>query len=146
MSIEFAHAEAPETQENAMTVSQDSSIGRIVQTAVPSKNLDASKEFYGTKLGLKLLFEAGGMAFYDGGGGVRFMVGPPEDGTKSTSGGAVYFEPDDIIAARKALEQRGVEFLGSPEIVQRSETHELQLHFFRDPDDNLLALMGHVAI
>ena len=44
----------------------------------------------------------------------------------------------------EALERKGVRFLGPAEVVQRTAEGEIQLRFFRDPDGNLLALMGLV--
>jgi hypothetical protein len=43
-----------------------------------------------------------------------------------------------------ALEARGVKFLGAAVTVQETETHQLRLREFFDPDGNALALMGMV--
>ena len=123
----------------------DAALKRIVQIALPTQNLEAAKVFYTEKLGLPLLFEAGAMAFFDA-GGVRLLLGPPEAPDKAVAGGAVYFEPADLPASRTALEEKGVEFLGPGQTVQKTEHSELQIHFFRDPDGNLLGLMGEVAL
>lgn len=120
------------------------SAGPVVQVALPARDLEAAKAFYTEVLGLPLLFETNGMAFFAA-GPVRLMLGPPATPQQAQGGGVVYFQPDDIAAAAAALSARGVAFMGKPEVVQRTEASELQLRFFRDPAGNLLALMGEVA-
>ncbi|MFP3943055.1 MAG: VOC family protein [Alphaproteobacteria bacterium] len=134
---------APEIAERTGIMS--TSAGPVVQVALPTRDLEAAKTFYTEILGLPLLFETGGMAFFAA-GPVRLMLGPPSSPEQTQSGGAVYFQPDDIAAAAGALAARGVAFLGEPQTVLRTEQGELQLRFFRDPDGNLLALMGEVAV
>jgi len=117
-----------------------SSAGPVVQVALPTRDFDSAKEFYGNVLGLPLLFEAGGMAFFAA-GSVRLMLGPGQPG----GGGVVYFQPDDIAGTAEDLAGRGVTFMGEPVTVQRTESGGLQIRFFQDPDGNQLALMGEVA-
>lgn len=116
----------------------------IVQVAVPSGDLKRSKLFYGETLGLTFIFETNGMAFYQA-GNVRLMVGTNgEDPSGSKSGPAIYFDAPDLPDLSSKLQARGVEFLGPAQVVQKTDQGELQLQFFRDPDGNLLALMGLV--
>lgn len=117
--------------------------GPVIQVALPVRDLEKAKTFYTEVLGLPLLFETNGMAFFDA-GSVRLMVGTATAPGEAQAAGTVYFQPRDIIAAAEALAARGVSFLGEPEVVQRTEKYELQLRFFCDPHGNLLALMGEV--
>ena len=44
------------------------------------------------------------------------------------------------------LRGRGVEFRGAPHVVHRTETSELRMAFFEDPDGNHLAVMAEAPI
>ena len=117
---------------------------RIVQAAFTVTDLARSVAFYRDVLGFPALFETNGMAFFQA-GEIRFMVGtnspdPPARGT------VVYFDAPDIDELVPALEARGVVFEGPIVILQRTETHELKLALFRDPDGNPIGLMGTVAV
>jgi methylmalonyl-CoA/ethylmalonyl-CoA epimerase len=110
-----------------------SSIGQIAMT---SHDIARTVGFYRDKLGIRFLFEAPNMAFFDC-GGIRLMLGPSEGAPSST----VYFKVDDIQTAADALKARGVEFERDPHLVAKMPDHDLWLAFFRDPDRNTLALM-----
>jgi catechol 2,3-dioxygenase-like lactoylglutathione lyase family enzyme len=119
-------------------------MGPIMQIALPSSDVARSVAFYRDTLGLPLLFEVSGMAFFDV-HGTRLLIGPPETPESLPSNSALYFDTSDMGGTAARLEENGVTFLGAPEVVQRTEAGALGLHFFRDPDGNLLALMGMVA-
>ena len=116
---------------------------KLVQAALTVTDLARSVGFYRDLLGLPLLFETNGMAFFQA-GELRLMIGtnspdPPARGT------VLYFDAPDIDDLAPALEAKGVAFIGPIEVLQRTETQELKLRIFRDPDGNPLALMGMVA-
>ena len=50
----------------------------------------------------------------------------------------------DIHAAHAALTARGVAFEQKPHLVAKMPDHDLWMAFFRDPDENLLAVMCEV--
>jgi catechol 2,3-dioxygenase-like lactoylglutathione lyase family enzyme len=120
----------------------------LIQVALPSEDLARSVAWYRDTLGLPLMFEVGGMAFFQA-GKLRLMIGDRsrnDEGEPFQPGGcAIYFDAPDLPELALALEARGVAFLGPAEVLQRTEQGELQLRFFKDPDGNLLALMGTVA-
>lgn len=120
-------------------------LGRIGQIALRVHDVAAAVSYYGERLGLRLQFEAGGMAFFDC-GGQRLMLGEPSGPEHDHPGGILYFEVDDIEAAHEALESRGVDFIRGPQKTAEMEGTELWLAFFRDPWDNVLALMSEVAV
>jgi catechol 2,3-dioxygenase-like lactoylglutathione lyase family enzyme len=115
---------------------------KLVQAAFTVTDLARSIAFYRDVLGLPLLFETNGMAFFQA-GELRLMVGtnspdPPARGT------VLYFDAPDIDALAPALEAKGVAFIGPTTVLQRTDSHELKLRIFRDPDGNPIGLMGMV--
>jgi predicted enzyme related to lactoylglutathione lyase len=116
---------------------------RLVQVALTSRDIHRSRHFYCDVLGLKLQFEAGGMLFFEL-PGQRLMIGT-ENSAGAPGGSILYFDAPDIDTLAPALEQKGIQFLGPLQTVQTTATHDLKLRVFRDPDGNVLALMGMVA-
>jgi catechol 2,3-dioxygenase-like lactoylglutathione lyase family enzyme len=116
---------------------------KLVQVGLTCRDLDRARAFYRDTLGLPLLFEGGNMLFFQL-EGLRLMVGLAHKPDQPIGGSLVYFDAPDMAALGAALEARGVRFLGPAVTVQETETHELQLREFFDPDGNALALMGMV--
>jgi catechol 2,3-dioxygenase-like lactoylglutathione lyase family enzyme len=115
---------------------------RLAQITLPSRDLARSVAFYQDLLGVKLLFQVKGAAFFDA-GGVRLRL--EQSATAIPTGTVELYFDDPGLARVKPLSERGVQFLGPPETVQRSARSDLQLVEFTDPDGNALALMGEVA-
>jgi methylmalonyl-CoA/ethylmalonyl-CoA epimerase len=113
-----------------------------VQVALTVGDLERSRNFYRDTLGLPLLFEAGSMMFFDL-VGIRLLLGT-ENPAGAPGGSVLYFDAPDIDTLGPALEAKGVTFLGPAQVVQRTDTHELKIRAFRDPDGNVLELMGSV--
>jgi methylmalonyl-CoA/ethylmalonyl-CoA epimerase len=129
----------PAAAQTDHTTIELSSIGQI---AITISDLDLAIAFYRDTLGLKLLFEVKGLAFFDC-AGIRLMLSVEETrGDRFSS--VLYFTVPDILAATKALEGRGVAFDRLPHLAARMPDHDLWMAFFRDPDGNLLALMSEV--
>jgi methylmalonyl-CoA/ethylmalonyl-CoA epimerase len=116
-----------------------SSIGQIGMTVT---DIDRAVEFYRDKLGLKFLFKAQNMAFFDC-GGIRLLLGLPE-AHGETYRSIIYYKVDDIQAATAELKSRGVVFEREPGLVARMPDHDLWMAVFRDPDQNALELMSEV--
>ena len=116
-------------------------LSAIGQVAITVSDVNRSVAFYRDSLGMKLLFQMPGMAFFDC-GGIRLMLSPSEHGEQYSS--IIYYKVPDIQQAFAELGSRGVAFEGDPHLVARMPDHELWMAFFRDPDRNLLALMSEV--
>ena len=117
----------------------------LMQVALTCRDLDRAKAFYLDVLGLKLLFEVSGMAFFQL-DGIRLMIGLEHSPNQPLGGSVLYFDAPDIDALGAGLEARGVAFTGPAHVLQRTDSHELKLRTFLDPDGNALALMGMVPI
>jgi predicted enzyme related to lactoylglutathione lyase len=114
----------------------------IGQIALTVTNLPRALQFYRDTLGLKFLFEASNMAFFDC-GGVRLMLTKSEQ-PESTYSSILYYRTDDIQKASEQLLSRDVVFESPARMIAKMPDHELWMAFFRDTEGNLLALMSEV--
>lgn len=121
-------------------------LATIGQIHLSVSDVDASVAFYRDVLGLPLLFRVPKqpMAFFDC-DGVRLYIGQPETEDYRTRG-MVYFSVPDLGEAFATLSERGVTFMEEPHVVHKNEHSEIRMAFFRDLDDNNLALMAEVAL
>jgi len=127
-----------------MTTAGDSvSLSRIGQICMVVHDMKKAIAFYRDALGMKFLFEAPNLAFFDC-GGVRLMLGLPDRPELDHPGSILYFKVDDIQGAHEALSSRGVRFIVKPHLVARMPDHDLWLADFKDLDGNILALMSEV--
>jgi methylmalonyl-CoA/ethylmalonyl-CoA epimerase len=121
----------------------DVHLDRIGQIAVPVRDIAKSVAFYRDVLGMRFLFEFPNLAFFDC-GGVRLLLDKPETAEFENHSSVIYYKVDDIRASHAALVARGVEFIDEPHLIARMPDHELWMSFFRDPDQNVLALMCEI--
>lgn len=111
---------------------------RIGQVGMMVKDLEAAVAFYRDKLGVKHLFTAPGMAFFDV-GGIRLMLGQATADYPAAT--FLYYQVDDIDSAADALKARGVTQVEAPELAHRAPGMELWLAQFKDMDGNVVFLM-----
>ena len=123
-------------QENRALVS---AIGQIALTVT---NLPRAVEFYRDTLGLKFLFDAANMAFFDC-NGVRLMLTISEQ-PESTYSSILYYKTENIQRASAQLRSRGAIFESPARMIAKMPDHELWMAFLRDTEGNLLALMSEV--
>ena len=119
------------------------SLSRLGQIAMPVRDVARATRFYRDALGMPLLFEAGGMAFFDN-GGVRLMLAQPEKGDAPNAGSVLYYKVEDIQQAFESLGARGVEFIDKPHLIAKMPDHDLWMVFLRDGEGNTLALMSEM--
>lgn len=115
-------------------------LGVIGQVSTNAVDIARATAFYRDVLGLRHLFSAGTMSFFDC-GGTRLMVGVASGPEYNHPGSVLYFKVPDIHAAHRALTDRGVAFKGAPHLVAKMPDHELWMAFFADTEGNTLALM-----
>jgi methylmalonyl-CoA/ethylmalonyl-CoA epimerase len=118
-------------------------LSKIGQIAVNIHDADRAVNFYQQALGMKMMFRAGQLAFFDA-GSTRLMLSPPEKPEFDHPSSILYFNVPDILLAHTTLKGRGVKFEDEPHLIARMPTHELWMCFFRDSEQNLLALMSEV--
>ncbi len=115
-------------------------LSAIGQIAVTARDLPRATAFYRDVLGLPLLFEVPGMAFFDA-GGVRLMLAVPTDPRYQHPASILYYRVGDIHAAAARLAAAGVAFAAEPHLVARMPDHDLWMAFLADSEGNTLALM-----
>jgi len=119
-------------------------LSRIGQIAIVVKDVERATAFYRDVLGMRFLFAFPGLAFFDC-DGVRIMLNRAEKKEFDHPSSILYFRVPDIQAAYNTLRERKVEFRDEPHVVARMPEHDLWMTFFRDLDDNVLALMAEVS-
>ena len=112
---------------------------RIGQIALTVSDLARARDFYQNTLGMKFLFDAGTLAFFQC-GEIRLMLGTSER-DKPRGGTILYFKVDDIHATYALLKERGVEFIDTPHLIAKMPDHDLWMVFLKDPDGNTLGVM-----
>ena len=121
------------------------SLGRIGQIALSVADIDRSVAFWRDTVGLRFLFQAPNVAFFDV-AGVRLMLGAAESDAKA-AGTTLYFETTDLDATFAAIRDRGAKVAknGEPHFIARLGAKDLWMGFFEDPDGHLFALMEERA-
>ena len=118
-----------------------SSIGQI---AINVQDVERATAFYRDSLGIKFLFSAGPLVFFDA-DGVRLMLSRAESPELDHPSSILYFRVADIQAMFATLKGRGVHFEDEPHLIADMGNYELWMAFFRDSEGNLLSIMGEVA-
>jgi methylmalonyl-CoA/ethylmalonyl-CoA epimerase len=118
-------------------------LSRIGQIAINAHDVDRATAFYRDVLGLRHLFRAGQLSFFDC-GGVRLMLDKPENREFDHPSSIVYFQVADIQAAFERIKSAGAKFDDEPHVIARMPDHDLWMTFFRDTEGNVLALMSDV--
>jgi methylmalonyl-CoA/ethylmalonyl-CoA epimerase len=128
-----------------MTTSS-TALGRIGQIALTVHDMDRAIAFWRDTVGLKFMFQAPNVAFFDV-AGVRLMLGSPESPDVKPAGTTLYFEVDDLDDTFATLRQRGVAVAknGEPHFIAKLGAKDLWMAFLEDPDRNLFALMQERA-
>jgi methylmalonyl-CoA/ethylmalonyl-CoA epimerase len=119
------------------------SLSQIGQIAVNVRELDRAVAFYQQTLGMKLLFRVPNMAFFAC-GDIRLMLTLPEKPEFDHPVSVIYYKVADLPSTHAALAARGVQFESPPHLIAKMPDHDLWMAFFRDSEQNLLALMSEV--
>jgi predicted enzyme related to lactoylglutathione lyase len=121
------------------------SLSQIGQVAMNAHDIERAVTFYRDKLGMKHLFSVPPkMAFFDC-DGIMLMLSLPEKPEFDHPGSILYFNVEDIEQAAETLIARGVQFEDKPTFVANMGAYDLWMGFFRDSENNLLAIRSQVA-
>ena len=72
------------------------------------------------------------------------MLARPEKAELDHPSSILYFNVPDIRGAHRQMVAGGARFEGEPHLVAKMPAHDLWMAFFRDSEQNLLALMSEV--
>ncbi|THD60447.1 VOC family protein [Phenylobacterium sp.] len=118
----------------------DVTVGPLAQIARTVADIEAAKAWYREILGLDLLYAFPGMAFFRLGETRLYL----QETAKAAGESILYFRVEDIHAACRELEARGVRFVSAPHMIYRHpDGAEDWMAVFRDNEDRPLALMRH---
>ena len=126
-----------------MTVSGKLQIHAIGQIAINVRDTNRAVAFYRDVLGLKHLFTAGQLAFFDC-GGVRLMLSPPSSPQYDHPSSILYFKVDNIQSACERLKSLNVKMEGDAHLVAKLPDHDLWLAGFYDSEGNVMEFMSEV--
>ena len=118
-------------------------LAAIGQIGITAHDLDRAVAYYRDVLGLRVLFRAGNLAFFDC-AGIRLMLSLPERPEFAHPASILYYRVDDLAAAHAALRERGAAFIDEPHLIARMPDHELWMAFLHDSEGNTLGLMSEV--
>ena len=119
-------------------------LSRIGQIAVNVHDVARATAFYRDVLGLKFLFAAPKLTFFDA-GGTWLMLGLADKPEFDHPSSILYFDVDDITAVHAALAAKGVVFRSEPHLVHRDGARALWLADFRDTEGNTFCLRSWVT-
>ena len=126
-----------------MAPTDPAGLAQIGQINVRVHDLPRAIAFYRYALGMKFLFEAPGMGFFDC-AGVRLLLALPEDKAEDHPSSILYFKVDDIQTATASLRDRSVKVTSEPHLIAQMPDHDLWMSFFEDSEGNTMALMSEI--
>jgi len=115
---------------------------KIGQIAITVDDLARAKDFYQNTLGMKFLFDAGSLAFFQC-GDVRLMIST-SDKPEPRGGTILYFKVENIQETFALLRGKSVEIVQAPHLIAKMPDHDLWMGFLKDPEGNTLGAMSEV--
>jgi predicted enzyme related to lactoylglutathione lyase len=112
-----------------------SGLSEIGQIAVTVHDLNSAEKFYREKLGMKFMYRFPNLVFFDC-GGVRLMLGLPENPEQDHPGSIIYFKVQDLIEAYSHFKKNLVEIIQEPQQVAKTGSVIIKMMFIKDPDNN----------
>lgn len=122
----------------------ENSLIQIGQISVNAADIERAVAFYRDTLGMKFLFQASQMAFFDC-GGIRLMLSLPERPEFNHPGSVIYYKVENIKKVYEVLLERGVAFISEPHVVANVGSVDIWMAFFRDSEGNTLALTSEIS-
>ena len=118
-------------------------IESIGQIAVNVKDVTRAVAFYKEVIGLPLLFESNGLAFFQC-GETRLLLSLPEKEEFNHPSSVLYFKTDNLSSTVLSMQEAGAEFIDEPHMVGKMGDIEIWMAFFKDGEGNTHAVMSEV--
>lgn len=121
--------------------------GKHVIATIPVRNIDAARQFYEGKLGLRPdSEEMQGVVNYDTGGS-RLLVYESEFAGTNQATAATWMVGDDVKGVAESLKAKGVGFerYDVPVTSRDGDVHifgEIKVAWFKDPDGNIHSIVN----
>jgi methylmalonyl-CoA/ethylmalonyl-CoA epimerase len=117
-------------------------LDKIGQIAITVDDVARAKDFYQNTLGMKFLFDAGNLAFFQC-GDVRLMISTSEK-PEPRGGTILYFKVEDIQETFALLKEKNVEIVQAPHLIAKMPDHDLWMGFLKDGEGNTLGVMCEI--
>ena len=112
----------------------------ITQIYIMCREVPRALAFYRDVVGLPLLFETNGMAFFQA-GATRLMLSKPEIAAIDHPSSLIYFGTADIVGAVAAVKGGGANVATEPHIIATMGGKEIWLCEWHDTEGNIMAFM-----
>ena len=117
-------------------------LDKIGQIAITVDDVARAKDFYQNTLGMKFLFDAGNLAFFQC-GDLRLMISTSEK-PEPRGGTILYFKVEDIQETFALLKEKNVEIVQAPHLIAKMPDHDLWMGFLKDTEGNTLGVMCEI--
>lgn len=115
-------------------------VSAIGQIAINCQDVERATAFYRDVLGLPFLFGFPGLSFFRC-GEVRVMLSKPSSPELDHATSPIYFRVDGLEEKLAAMQRAGAHIEREAQMTHGDARHELWIGWFRDTENNLLALM-----
>lgn len=115
-------------------------VSGITQIHITCRDMPRAVAFYRDVLGIAMLFETNGMAFFQT-GTTRLMLAKPEVPEIDHPSSLIYFTTADIAASVKVLRANGANVVSEPHVIAKMGGKEIWLCDWHDSEGNLMAFM-----
>ena len=122
---------------------QTINLNEIGQISISVTDIDKAVNFYRDILGIPFLFQISDpqpMAFFNC-NGIRLYINQPENPQHSGTS-VIYFKVDSTHQTVAKLKTHNIKIESEPHIIHQTDNYTLWMAFFKDPDDNLMAVMS----
>lgn len=116
---------------------------KLGQVAINVENVERAVSFYKDVIGIPLLFEMDGLAFFQC-GETRLLLSRPEKEEFNHPSSVFYFQVDQLQEEVARMKEAGAFFLDEPHIVAKVGEIETWMAFFNDTEGNTHALMSEI--
>ena len=116
-------------------------IESIGQIAVNVKDVGRAVAFYKDVIGLPLLFETNGLAFFQC-GETRLLLSLPEKPEFDHPSSVLYFKVDKLERTVVSMKEAGAIFIDEPHMVGKMGNTEIWMALFKDSEGNTHAVMS----